>query len=248
MIHLAVENVEFTYPDGTQALKGISFTVNKGEKTFIIGPNGAGKSTLFLSILGFLHFRGSIKIDNISVSPETAREVRSKVGIVFQDPDDQIFMPSVWEDVVFGARLRISKETAEENAKKAMLTAGLTGFENRAAHHLSFGEKKRVAIAGVLAMKPDVILLDEPTSNLDHLHRMHLIETLRNIDSTLLVATHDMKLVCELADRIVIMKDGMTFAEGLPSEILTDTELLHKAHLEQPCECDLTRLLSRIKS
>lgn len=248
MIHLTVENVKFKYPDGTQALKGVSFTVNKGEKTFIIGPNGAGKSTLFLSILGFLRFEGKIEVDNTRVSPETAKEIRSKVGIVFQDPDDQIFMPSVWEDVIFGARLRFTKETAEKNAKEAMQTVGLLGFENRAAHHLSFGEKKRVAIAGVLAMRPEIILLDEPTSNLDHLHRKHLIETLKNIESTLLIATHDIKLVCELADRIIILKDGKTFAEGLPLEVLFNKKLLNDAHLEQPCECDLKKLLSRLKS
>lgn len=244
---VSVKNLICTYPDGIRALNDVSFEIFEGEKAFIIGPNGAGKSTLFNCLLGFLNFSGSIHIKGISLNKENLRKIREIVGIVFQDPDDQILMPTVIEDVLFGARNKFEESLAQKFAGEAMLTAGLSGFENRLAHHLSFGEKKRVAIAGVLAMKPEIILLDEPTSNLDHKHRMHLISTLEKIKSTLIVATHDMKLVCQLATRVIVLNQGKIIADGKPEAILNDRELLQKAYLDAPCSCELELLFSRIK-
>lgn len=243
---IEVRNLNFAYEDGVQALKSVNFEVFENERVFIIGPNGAGKSTLFNSLLGFLNFSGDIRIYGIPVRKENLKKIRSLVGIVFQDPDDQIFMPTVYEDVFFGPKIRFGEEEARNKTAQAMETTGLTGFENRLAHHLSFGEKKRVAIAGVLAMQPKVILLDEPTSNLDHRHRRILVDTLKKIQSTLVIATHDMKLVCELADRVIILNSGRLIAQGKASEILTNPKVLNDADLEPPCECELKRLLSRI--
>ncbi|MCX7831861.1 MAG: energy-coupling factor ABC transporter ATP-binding protein [Actinobacteria bacterium] len=243
---IEIRNLSYSYADGIKALENVNLTVHERERVFVIGPNGAGKSTLFSCILGFLKFEGEIIVSGIPVKKETLKNIRSTVGIVFQDPDDQIFMPSVQDDVLFGARSKFTEEEAQANAREAMQTTGLLGLEKRLAHHLSFGEKKRVSIAGVLAMKPDVILLDEPTSNLDHRHRKHLIDTLMKVDGTLVIATHEMRLVCEMADRVVILNQGKILAQGDPRDILTDKRLLETAYLEPPCECELNKLFSRI--
>lgn len=243
---IEVRHVSFTYADGTPGLRDVSFDINQGEKISIIGPNGAGKSTLLLSLLGFLAFTGEIRIAGIPVTDKNLDEVRRKAGIVFQDPDDQIFMPSVLEDVLFGPRNIFPENEAFRNAQEAINITGLNGFEKRLAHHLSFGEKKRVAIAGALAMKPDILLLDEPTSNLDHLHRKKLVSTLKKLDRTLLIATHDMKLVCEISDRVIVLSNGRVVADGPTVEIVTDKELLHSVNLEPPCECTIESLRARL--
>lgn len=243
---IEIKNLSFSYADGIKALENVNLCVYERERVFVIGPNGAGKSTLFSCILGFLNFEGEIIVSGIPVKKENLKDIRSKIGIVFQDPDDQIFMPSVEEDVLFGARSKFTEEEAQANAREAMQITGLLGLEKRLAHHLSFGEKKRVSIAGVLAMKPEIILLDEPTSNLDHRHRKHLIDTLIKIHGTLVIATHEMRLVCEMADRVVILNEGKILAEGDPREILANKKLLETAYLEPPCECDMNKLFSRI--
>lgn len=247
-VAIEAKNLSFSYEDGVPALNDVSFKVFEGERLFLIGPNGAGKSTLFSCILGFLKFNGEILVHGIPVTKENLKTVRSIVGVVFQDPDDQIFMPSVYEDIFFGAGVRFSEKEAKIHTAEAMKITGLSGFEKRLAHHLSFGEKKRVAIAGVLAMKPSIILLDEPTSNLDHQHRRFLVETLKKLESTLIIATHEMKLVCELADRVILINSGNIVAEGKAQEILTNEEILFKAGLEPPCGCELEILFSRINS
>jgi cobalt/nickel transport system ATP-binding protein len=234
---IVFENVSYTYPDGNPALRGLSFTVRQGTTTCVIGPNGAGKSTLLLALLGFLDVDGVITVNGVRVSKETARDIRARVGLVFQDPDDQLFMPSVFEDVAFGPRNFLSDDEAHRAAAEALEQVGLRGFERRLAHHLSFGEKKRVAIAGVLAMKPEIIALDEPTSNLDHLHRRRLIEILDRMSATLLIATHDLYFAAEIADDIVVIKDGQAIAQGPAVDILSDGDLLARAHLEAPCQC-----------
>lgn len=241
-----VKNLSCRYSDGTLALSDVSFSISKGERVFIIGPNGAGKSTLFLCLLGFLPYTGYASVAGFKVIKENLKKIRSKAGIVFQDPDDQIFMPSVYEDVFFGAGARYPEEKASKLVEEALEITGLKGFENRLAHHLSFGEKKRVAIAGVLATRPEVIMLDEPTSNLDHRHRSFLIETLNKLESTLIIATHDMNLVVRLAERVIILFKGQILADGKPEKILTDKELLRSAWLEPPCECELNMLFNRL--
>jgi cobalt/nickel transport system ATP-binding protein len=241
-----VKNLTCSYQDGTRALKNISFSVRHGERVFIIGPNGAGKSTLFLCLLGFLPFEGFASVAGLKVEKENLPAIRSKAGIVFQDPDDQIFMPSVYEDVSFGANARFDSDFAKKTVEEAIEITGLKGFEKRLAHHLSFGEKKRVAIAGVLAAKPEIIFLDEPTANLDHRHRSFLIDTLKKLDSTLIVATHDMNLVVKLAERIIVLFNGEILADGSPEKILTDKDLLELAFLEPPCQCELSLLFYRL--
>lgn len=243
---IEARDVSFTYSDGTTGLKNVSFEVNRGEKVCLIGPNGAGKSTLLLCLLGFLRFTGEIKIAGIRVEGSNLDEVRRKAGIVFQDPDDQIFMPSVIEDVLFGPRNIFKESEAHQHAQRAIEITGLEGFEKRLAHHLSFGEKKRVAIAGALAMNPEILLLDEPTSNLDHLHRNKLIFTLRKLDRTLLIATHDMNLVCDIADRIIVLSQGSIVADGAALDIITDGELLRSVHLEPPCSCTIENLRAKL--
>lgn len=233
------DDVRYAYPDGQPALTGLSFTVAHGSRTCVIGPNGAGKSTLLLALLGFLDHHGSIRVHGVEVTRETAGDIRRRVGLVFQDPDDQLFMPSVLDDVAFGPRNFMREDEAEAAAHAAIEVAGLRGLERRLAHHLSFGEKKRVAIAGVLAMRPDVIALDEPTSNLDHRHRRRLIELLKSLDATQLIATHDLSFVAEVADEVVVVSSGRAIAQGPPREILADAALLARAHLEPPCRCVL---------
>lgn len=243
---IEVRNLSFSYSDGIQALDRVAFTVMPEEKVFILGPNGAGKSTLLLALLGFLNHSGEIIIKGEELTRDNIKEIRSKIGIVFQEPDDQIFMPSVYEDVLFGAKARFDEHKAEILAKKAVELTNLKGFETRLAHHLSYGERKRVAIASVLAMDPEIILFDEPTSNLDLKHKKLLTEILKTINKTMLIATHDMKLAVELADRIIIIKNGRIIADGNSYEILSDEELLLSANLEKPCDCEMRKLESRL--
>lgn len=241
---IELKSVSYTYPDGNNALNEINLSVNKGESLCIIGPNGAGKSTLLLSILGFIPFEGSIKINGISVKKENLKQIRKKAGIVFQDPDDQLFMPTVIEDIMFGAKNSFSDGEAKLSAREALEIVGLEGFEKRLAHHLSFGEKKRVAIAGVLAMKPSIILLDEPTSNLDHYHRRSLLNTLKKLHQTSITATHDLAYAAEIASRIIILSEGKVIAKGDTYQILSNKKLLKSVHLEPPCDCILSELVS----
>lgn len=234
---IVFENVKYTYPDGQDALKGVSLKIGEGETVCLIGPNGAGKSTLLLALLGFLPFVGSISVFGMEVKKKNHAEIRKNIGLVFQDPDDQLFMPSVMEDVMFGPSNHYNQLVATKLAREALKAVDLQGFENRLAHHLSYGEKKRVAIAGVLAMKPRILALDEPTSNLDHYHRRALIKTLEEIDGTKLIATHDLDFVAQAANRVAILKDGAVLAEGDTYEMLYNDRLLASAFLEKPCDC-----------
>jgi cobalt/nickel transport system ATP-binding protein len=230
-----LENLRFTYPDGTEVLKGISFTVAEGESVAIIGPNGAGKSTLLLHLNGILSGEGTVRIFGTTLAKSTFREIRRRVGVVFQDPEDQLFLTSVAQDVAFGpSNLGLENGEIEERVREALAAVGMSGYEDHPAHHLSFGQKKRVATATVLAMRPDVLVLDEPSSNLDPKARRQLITIIRRLPVTKIVVTHDLPVAYELCERALILSGGRVVADGPIDEILADSELLHANDLELP--------------
>ncbi len=233
---LRVENLEFTYPDGRQALRGVTFAIYPGEKVALVGPNGAGKSTLMLHLNGILRSRhGRVQVDGMEVRDEHLGHIRARVGLVFQNPDDQLFSPTVFEDVAFGP-LHMGYPEAEVRARvqRALAMVGMTGFEERITHHLSVGERKRIAIATVLAMDPSILVLDEPSAGLDPRARRSLINLLRTLSLTMLVSTHDMRLVQELFPRTIILDEGHVVADGPTAELLKDPALLEAHGLEAP--------------
>lgn len=241
---LSVASLEFAYPDGRIALQGVDLEVARGEKVAILGPNGAGKTTLALQLNGILRAKsGRIAVTGLELGDDTLPEIRRRVGLVFQDPNDQLFMPTVREDVAFGpANLGYSGEDLEQRVDEAFALVDGEDFANRPPHHLSGGEKRRAALAGVLAMDPDLIVLDEPSSGLDPAGRRELIETLSRLDVTLLVITHDLPLALELCPRSVVMNEGRVVADGLTSSILVDDELLAANRLELPFGFSLSGL------
>ncbi len=225
---IAIDNLSFSYPDGQQALKDVSLNINKGDSVAIIGPNGAGKSTLVLHLNGILRSpNGAVKVFGRPVDAESLRWVRSRVGLVFQDPDDQLFSPTVFDDVAFGP---INMNWREEEVKKAVTRAlkwvGLTGYEKRSSHHLSLGEKKRAAIATVLSMSPELLILDEPTSNLDPGAKWALVKLLKDLPVTRLIISHDLEMVGALCERSIIFNKGRVIADGATREILGNHDLL----------------------
>lgn len=233
---IQVENVHFTYPDGHKVLKGADCKIRYGEKVALIGPNGAGKST-FMSLLNgvSLATQGRVVIGGQEVKKENLKEIRRKVGIVFQDPDDQLFCPTVFDDVAFGPlNLGLPKHEIETRVAEALDTVGLTGFEQRSSFHLSFGERKRLAMATVLSYQPDILVFDEPSTNMDPLNRRKLIQWLANTDKTILLCTHDLDIALDVCDRCLMLTDGHFVADGKASEILYDRKLLEQNHLELP--------------
>lgn len=232
---LEIKDLYFAYPDGTQALEGINLAVENGESVALLGPNGAGKSTLLLHLNAILQGRGDIRIFDLPIVRENIREIRRRVGVVFQDPDDQLFSPTVFDDVAFGPmNMGLSREEVQERVEKALAQVGMAGFENKAAYHLSFGQKKRVATATVLSMEPDILALDEPSSNLDSRGRRELLNILINLPVTKIVITHDLLFVLELCERAIIMDDGIVVADGPIDEIMANEELLEAHGLEAP--------------
>lgn len=230
-----IRDLSFNYPDGRQALQGINLFVEPSERVALVGPNGAGKSTLLLQLNGTYQADGEIEVCGIPVIESRLAEVRAAVGLVFQDPDDQLFSASVYEDVAFGP-LYAGMEQAEVDRRvaRALQAVGMDGAEARTPFHLSAGEKRRVAIATVLAMDPEVLAMDEPTAGLDPRGRRELIELLSGLPQTMLIATHDMRLVRDLLPRMVILDAGSIVAEGPTSELLKDRALLEEHGLEQP--------------
>lgn len=233
----------YDYPGGRQALRGVDLHVGHGERVALLGPNGAGKTTLLLHLNGLLRGRGSLEVAGIDVHERASKQLRARVGLVFQDPDDQLFMPTVGEDVAFGP-LNLSLEPAEVRARvDTALTAVRMGHAaERTPHQLSMGERRRVAIATVLAMRPALLVLDEPSANLDPRSRRELLEVLERIDGTMLVATHDLPLAAELCERAVILAHGRVQADGPTGDLLTDTALLARHDLELPVGFDLSRV------
>ena len=229
---IEINNLTFQYPDGRSALKNISLRVEKFEKVAIIGPNGAGKSTLLLHLNGILQGQGEVQVDGLALSKENLPLVRSKVGMVFQNPDDQLFSLTVGEDVAFGPSCQgLDQAAIQIKVKNALQAVQLDGFENRHPFHLSGGEKKRASIATVLSMSPEYLVLDEPTSGLDPRSRRELIALLKTFSQCLVVATHDLDLVHELACRVIIINKGSVIADGPVHELLADKEMLFQNDL-----------------
>ena len=232
---VSIRNVSFAYPDGQVALLDVSLTIGRGEKVALVGPNGAGKSTLLLHLNGILRGRGRVEVLGQPVQDGRLGSVRAQVGFVFQNPDDQLFSPTVFEDVAFGPLyMGLPREDIQERVRRALEQVGMEAFEDRMPHHLSLGERKRVAIATVLAMDPEILALDEPSLGLDPRARRGLISLLQQFSQTMVVATHDMHLVRDLLPRTVILDQGRVAAEGPTQDILADRELLVQHGLELP--------------
>lgn len=232
---LDIQDLHFSYPDGRKALRGVSLFINPGEKTALVGPNGSGKSTLLLHLNGILRGEGEVHVCGKELTDESLRQIRALVGLVFQDPDDQLFSQSVYEDVAFGPLyMGLPKEGIAQKVRQALEDVGMVGSEKRVPHHLSEGEKKRVAIATVLSMDPEVLVLDEPTAGLDPRGRRELIQLLRGLPQTMLVATHDMRMVAELFERTVIIDGGQVVGDGPTAQIMAEPHLLERHGLEAP--------------
>ena len=222
-----VTGLRFAYPDGVEALRGVNLAIRRGEKEALLGPNGAGKSTLLLHLNGILRGKGQVRIDGVPLRADNLAQVRSRVGLVFEDPDDQLFSPTVLEDVAYGPLyMGLPREEVAERARRALAQVGMTGFEERSPHRLSLGQKKRIAIATVLSMEPAILALDEPTASLDPRARRELIHLLRDLPQTMIVSTHDIPLVRDLLPRTVVMDGGVIVADGETQAILSDATLL----------------------
>jgi len=222
-----IKGLTFTYPDGRRALEDIDMEVFKRESLGIIGPNGAGKTTLLLHLNGILRGKGSVKMLGINMNDGNLKKIRREIGLVFQDPDSQLFCPTVFEDVAFGPlNLKLSPQEVTRRVSDALEKVGLSGFEERAPYHLSLGEKKKVALATVLSMDPQILLLDEPTSNLDPKARRELIKLLGDLKTTKIIAGHDLDLISKLCRRVILFNRGRKVAHGNASEILQNEELL----------------------
>ncbi|AIA04099.1 MULTISPECIES: energy-coupling factor ABC transporter ATP-binding protein [Streptomyces] len=233
---LAVAGLAYAYPDGHQALFGVDLTLQRGERVALLGPNGAGKTTLVLHLNGILEAgAGSVTVAGLPVAKAHLAEIRRRVGIVFQDPDDQLFMPTVREDVAFGpAAAGLRGAALDARVTEALDRVGMTAFADRPPHHLSFGQRRRVAVATVLAMRPEILVLDEPSSNLDPASRRELADILRSLDVTVLMVTHDLPYALELCPRSVVLSDGVIVADGTTQELLCDEELMRGHRLELP--------------
>ena len=232
---LHVQDLHYSYHDGHTALRGVSFEMFAGEKVALVGPNGAGKSTLMLHLNGILTGQGDVTVGDKRIMRDNLPAIRSMVGLVFQNPDDQLFSPTVFEDVAFGPlHMGLPKEEVTARVESALQAVRMSGFRDRLSHHLSVGEKKRIAIATVLSMNPLILVLDEPSAGLDPRARRTLINLLRELPITMLVSTHDMKLVEELFPRTIVMDEGMIVADGKTKEILADEKLLEAHGLEKP--------------
>ena len=256
-----VSGLEYRYPDGRLALRGVDLTIMTGESVALVGPNGAGKSTLLLHLNGLLpgrrggeavHAHGAgvsgrngaarVWIDGLEVNARHAPEVRRRVGLLFQDPDDQLFSTTVLEDVAFGPlNLGLGAAEARRVARECLARVDLEDAADRAPHHLSFGERKRVCLAGVLACRPSVLVLDEPTANLDPRGRRRFIRLIRDLPATKLIATHDLEMVLELCHRTVLLDAGRVVANGLTRNILGDPNLLEAHGLEMPLSLKIGR-------
>ncbi len=232
---LRVEDLKYAYPDGQVALRGVTLQVSPGEKVALVGPNGAGKSTLMLHLNGLFSGDGQVLVAGMPVANPNLPLIRSKVGMVFQNPDDQLFSPTVFDDVAFGPlHMGVPEEEVRIRVKQALNQVGMDGFEERQPFHLSIGQKKRISIATVLSMEPEILVLDEPSAGLDPRARRSLIDLLRELPLTMLVSSHDMLMVGELFPRMIIMDEGLVVADGPTAELMGDVALLEAHGLERP--------------
>ncbi|NRQ30729.1 ABC transporter ATP-binding protein [Nonomuraea sp. NN258] len=236
MNSLEVDRLAYAYPDGTQALYGVDLAIGRGERVALLGPNGAGKTTLVMHLNGILTAgHGTVTVAGTPVRKDTLKEIRQRVGLVFQDPDDQLFMPTVRDDVAFGpANAGLRGAELDRVVTEALDRVGMLAAADRPPHHLSFGQRRRVAVATVLAMRPEILVLDEPSSNLDPAARRELAEILRSLDVTVLMVTHDLPYALELCERSLILSDGVIAADGPTRDLLGDPELLARHRLELP--------------
>ncbi|MFH2104445.1 MAG: ABC transporter ATP-binding protein [Chloroflexota bacterium] len=232
---IEVEQLSFSYPDGHPALADVSLHIAPGEKVALVGPNGAGKSTLVLHLNGILTGQGRVTVCGLEVSEKTLGRVRAAVGLVFQNPDDQLFSPTVYEDVAFGPLYQgLGPDEVAARVTSALAAVSMQSYARRVSHHLSTGEKKRIAIATVLSMNPEVLVLDEPTAGLDPRARRAFINLLRDLPLTMLVSSHDLAMVRELFPRMVVMDEGRIVADGPTDELMRNDGLLHAHGLERP--------------
>jgi len=238
-LSVEVNNLQYSYPDGHKALHGVNLQIKKGERVALLGPNGAGKTTLVMHLNGILEATdGEVKVSGLLVDSqdkEGIKKTRQRVGIVFQDPDDQLFMPTVFEDVAFGpTNMGFDPQLIEERSIHALKMVDMLEFKDRAPHHLSFGQRRRVAVATVLAMEPEILILDEPSSNLDPASRRELSEILLSLDVTILMVTHDLPYAYEICERSLILNKGKIVADSNTPQILRDSNLLAANRLELP--------------
>ncbi len=233
---LRITRLSYTYPDGTKALEGIDLDVPPGERVAVVGPSGAGKSTLLLHLNGVLTGSGSVKIMGLNMEQSNLQQIRRHVGLLFQDPNDQLFCPTVFEDIAFGPlNLSVPEQEIPRRVEKALIDSGLDySFRSRSSHHLSLGERRRVSLASVLAMEPAILGMDEPTSNLDPRNRRHLIEVISGLKATLIIATHDLELVLDVCSRTVLMDHGKIWADAETRSMLSNAALMEKHGLEVP--------------
>jgi cobalt/nickel transport system ATP-binding protein len=233
---LEVSGLAYAYPDGHQALYGVDLSLARGERVSLLGPNGAGKTTLVLHLNGILEAgQGSVEVSGVRVTKKTVADVRRRVGLVFQDPDDQLFMPKVADDVAFGlANMGVRGSELTDRVQHALGQVGMAEFADRPPHHLSYGQRRRVAVATVLAMQPEILVLDEPSSNLDPASRRELADILLSLDITILMVTHDLPYALELCPRSVVLSDGTIVADGPTGDILADEDLMRAHRLELP--------------
>lgn len=232
---IEINNLSYNYPDGHQALKNVSLIIQPCEKVALVGPNGAGKSTLILHLNGILGGGGNVRVCGLPVTKDNLGRVRAMVGLVFQIPDDQLFSPTVFEDVAFGPLYQgLPMPEVQVRVAEALAAVNMSAYTHRVSHHLSSGEKKRIAIATVLSMQPEVLVLDEPTAGLDPRARRSLISLLRDLPLTTLVSTHDMLMVRELFPRMVILDEGRVVADGPTEDLMRDNSLLEAHGLERP--------------
>jgi cobalt/nickel transport system ATP-binding protein len=234
--YLEISNLTYEYPDGYKALNEISFDLEEGDSLGILGPNGAGKTTLILHLNGILgELDGSIKLNNLEFVEDNLAEIRKTVGVVFQDPDDQLFMPTVLEDVMFGPKnFGFSEEASKENAEEALKMVGMNDYQEKAPHHLSFGQKRKVAIASVLASKPQLLVLDEPSSNLDPSSRRELIDILLSLEISIVLVTHDLPMALEICPKSIVVNSGLITENGKTIDLLTNNKVMRENRLELP--------------
>ncbi|HMM41770.1 MAG TPA: ABC transporter ATP-binding protein [Thermomicrobiales bacterium] len=232
---IAVRDLSYAYPNGHPALRGVSLMIQPGERVALMGPNGAGKSTLLMHLNGIIRGQGRIEVTGLPLDDDTVRQIRAIVGFVFQNPDDQLFSPTVYDDVAYGPLyMGMPKDEIRRRVREALAAVDMAGFEDRMPHHLSLGQRKRVSVATVLSMDPRILVLDEPTAGLDPRARKGLIALLRDLPQTLIASTHDMRLVRDLFDRAVIMQEGRIVVDAPTADIIDNESLLEQYGLELP--------------